>query len=504
MKKSIKFFSLFLALIMVFSILPLSAGAAETTPEEETAEEEIKGECGNALKWIFDEKHGTLTISGKGAMDDYTENTQPWSAYRPNILRIVVGDGVTSIGNYAFFNCPDLEEVQLGSSLKRIGDDAFSDCNELYSLKLPVGLKEIGVAAFNNCKLLYFVEIPDGIEVISESAFWGCETLYAVILPDTVSKVEKHAFQWCESLEYVYYAGNKAEWGSVVIEENNECLTRNGIIFDFCEHRYIELHKGVPANCKETGYTNGLYCAECEAYLFGHDVIPVDKTNHDWVAKCEYKEATCVKEGFATFVCSRDKLHIKTMKSEIDPTNHKNTEHSDAVAPSADNLGYTEGEYCKDCKTYISGHEIIPLKAINFIDSDVAFLSGTNVITVKNTKLDTILSYTDAQSYATDLSENVIVVNDIAETGMILVTSKNRRAYVAVLGDTDGNGIITAADARMALRISVRLDKFAEGDAVLAAADVNGDGAVSAKDARTILRASIELDTIKLSDAKAE
>ena len=69
---------------------------------------------------------------------------------------------------------------------------------------------------------------------------------------------------------------------------------------------------------------------------------------------------------------------------------------------------------------------------------------------------------------------------------MILVTSKNRRAYVAVLGDTDGNGIITAADARMALRISVRLDKFAEGDAVLAAADVNGDGVVDLKDALLI------------------
>lgn len=495
MKKSVKFFSMLLAIIMVFSIIPLTAWATEDAAEEETAVEEIRGFCGEGTEWIFDENTGTLNILGIGTMDDYTDGTQPWAEYRPNIIRVVIDDKITNIGAFAFANCPDLEEVEIGENVEKIGASAFSDCTDLYTITLSWKTKEIGEAAFSNCKSLRFIEIPDGTETIAQSTFFNCVSLEAVLLPDTLRDIEIYAFQWCTNLQYIYYAGIMAEWKVISISPFNEALSEDKLIVDYCKHRYMEYHKAVPSNCKETGYTEGLYCVECDKYLFGRDVVPVDKKNHDWVIKCSYKDATCTKEGWATFVCSRDKCHIKTGKSPIDPTNHQNTEYSAPVEATADTLGYTEGEYCKDCKTYISGHKPLPLKAINFKDSDVAFLVGQNIITDTEIKLDMILSHvTDENSYVTDVNEESYSVKEYGKTGLKIVTSKQRVAYLAVIGDANGDGDITASDARIALRTSVKLDKYEEGNFVLAACDVNGDDVVAAKDARLILRASVGLE----------
>jgi hypothetical protein len=88
------------------------------------------------LTWTLD--NGTLTISGKGAMPDYSyPDYAPWSSCSSDITTAVIGDGVTSIGNDAFFYCDALTSVTIGNSVTSIGDYAFSFCDALTSITIP-------------------------------------------------------------------------------------------------------------------------------------------------------------------------------------------------------------------------------------------------------------------------------------------------------------------------------------------------------------------------------
>ncbi|MBR5678039.1 MAG: leucine-rich repeat domain-containing protein [Paludibacteraceae bacterium] len=82
--------------------------------------------CGDNLTWIL-ERNGTLTVSGTGAMYDYTQGTQPWAAYNLEIKSIVIENGVTSIGDYAFYDCCELRSVTLSDTITRIGSNAFGE-----------------------------------------------------------------------------------------------------------------------------------------------------------------------------------------------------------------------------------------------------------------------------------------------------------------------------------------------------------------------------------------
>ena len=101
--------------------------------------------CGDGLTWSL--SGGTLTISktgtGTGAMPDYDLQKVPWYDEMNNITSVVIGDGVTGIGQYAFFNCSNLASLTIGSSLQSIGVRAFSGCSKLASVNLPASVTTI-------------------------------------------------------------------------------------------------------------------------------------------------------------------------------------------------------------------------------------------------------------------------------------------------------------------------------------------------------------------------
>ena len=112
------------------------------------------GTCGENVKWTLT-KDGTLTISGTGAMVDYPYSTSaPWRSFRSQVKTVVIENGVTSIGNNAFYNCSSLTSVTIPSSVTSIGNNAFYDCTSLTSVTIPGSVTSIGDRAFYGCSSL--------------------------------------------------------------------------------------------------------------------------------------------------------------------------------------------------------------------------------------------------------------------------------------------------------------------------------------------------------------
>ncbi|MBO5314910.1 MAG: hypothetical protein J6B48_00610, partial [Clostridia bacterium] len=113
------FFALFMTIILSLSITSFAAEA--TTPAAEETTILYSGACGTNLTWQIDDT-GTLTIDGTGAMETYSAGSAPWYAYRTQITKIVVNNGITSISGGAFYGCSSLKEITLpfvGSSRNR-------------------------------------------------------------------------------------------------------------------------------------------------------------------------------------------------------------------------------------------------------------------------------------------------------------------------------------------------------------------------------------------------
>ena len=153
----------------------------------------ISGTCGGALTWKLDSK-GTLTISGTGAMTDYTKSgVAPWNKDCEEIRSVVIENGVTTIGEYAFENCTLLESVAISDSVAKIGKYAFSGCSALKRISLPDSIAQIGDCAFR-ASGLEAVKIPEGVTLLGEGMFARCPNLQTVELPSTLQAIRENAF----------------------------------------------------------------------------------------------------------------------------------------------------------------------------------------------------------------------------------------------------------------------------------------------------------------------
>lgn len=111
------------------------------------------GTCGTNAKWELN--GGKLTISGTGQMISWISSSKvPWNSYRSQITSLVIGDGVTSIGSYAFMGCANLASVSIPESVTDIQMNAFAMCVSLKEVTLPASVETLGRDAFSNCNSL--------------------------------------------------------------------------------------------------------------------------------------------------------------------------------------------------------------------------------------------------------------------------------------------------------------------------------------------------------------
>lgn len=184
-----KSISLLLALLLCVGLFALPVSA-----------EEAEGECGENLTWTL--RNGVLIITGEGAMTDYNEfQAAPWDAYTNLVQRIVIHEGVTTVGNRAFYGMKNLINVTLPSSVNKLGSLAFADCFSLVQIQMPA-IEQIGWGCFYSCESLVNIKLPDTLRAIGEKAFYRCLSLAGITIPAGVKEMGSLVFAHCANLVY--------------------------------------------------------------------------------------------------------------------------------------------------------------------------------------------------------------------------------------------------------------------------------------------------------------
>jgi len=174
-----------------------------------------KGQCGENAFWELT-VHGEMTVYGSGPMynsiltnedfekielQGYSYTNVIESRYKDETKKIIVENGITSIGYAAFRRCDKLEEITLPDTLISIGVDSFNECKKLKQINIPEKLKYIGKGAFANCEQLVNVELSPTALKIGTGAFYRCLLLESIVVPNTVDYIGKSAFASCTNLK---------------------------------------------------------------------------------------------------------------------------------------------------------------------------------------------------------------------------------------------------------------------------------------------------------------
>lgn len=182
-------------------------------PQEDTSEGIMvaattvaSGTCGENLTWGLD-CNGLLSVIGTGNMDSFRNSDlikpSPWYEFRERISQVVIGNGVTSIGDFAFYSCTALTQVNIPHSVVSIDEGAFFDCGALTSVIIPNGVDTISANTFNSCTSLTSVTIPKSVTSIGYNAFKYCSELTRINIPSSVGFIGSGAFNGCSRLTRV-------------------------------------------------------------------------------------------------------------------------------------------------------------------------------------------------------------------------------------------------------------------------------------------------------------
>lgn len=132
----------------------------------------IAGSCGDDAAYNLDIESGLLTISGSGAMYDYSpEEPAPWRGYVTLIRDLEIGDQITDIGNYAFYGCRNLEAVVLNQGVETVGEGSFAGCDDVAYVEIPDGVSYIGDDAFADCPSLETAAFLGDAPVLEDNVF---------------------------------------------------------------------------------------------------------------------------------------------------------------------------------------------------------------------------------------------------------------------------------------------------------------------------------------------
>ena len=297
------------------------------------------------LTWKLD-ADGTLTISGTGTMKDYDYNNNPSPANqkKDSVKKVVIKDGVTSIGNFAFYNCKSLTSITIPDSVTSIELAAFNNCNNLTSITIPDSVTSIGDSAFELCNKLSSITLSNNITSIGNWAFHGCP-LTSITIPDSVTSIGDNAFYACSSLKTISLgcgsALKKSDFGgqaNLVSYTNQHLLTKT---------------EAKDATCSESGNKAYWTCEHCGKYFLSDDANPetakaveqsetVIPASHK-LTKVEAKAPTCTENGNIEYwTCEHCKKYF--LSDDTNPETAKAVKQSETVISASHKLTKVEAK----------------------------------------------------------------------------------------------------------------------------------------------------------------
>lgn len=241
-----------------------------------------QGVCGpegneNAITWKID-KDNTLTISGVGSLVDYNGNypAMPWLTGHMFIKKIIVGEGITHIGDYAFRGADKVEEVEFPATLQTIGQHSFYELTSLKAVALPDALTSVGSHAFAECESLQSVTFGSKLEEIGTYAFEECD-IRSLQFPESPLTISGGAFRYNENLTYFNVPASVTSIGGAAFSgvdnvQQVDCYAINnpferGAVY--CPNAILY----VPAGCKSK-YMNSLKDSFLDILEFGEEFTP--------------------------------------------------------------------------------------------------------------------------------------------------------------------------------------------------------------------------------------
>ncbi len=153
------------------------------------------GKAGKNIRWELND--GVLTFTGSGPMKNYGKD-RPFR--EDKVREVVIGEGITTVGNNLCRDCINLITAELPSSLTHIGENAFLNCENLSEIRIPFGTQSIAQNAFMNCKTFIEIELPLSIKAVGYGAFAGCENMTFARLTQSAEAIGKDAFKDCKLL----------------------------------------------------------------------------------------------------------------------------------------------------------------------------------------------------------------------------------------------------------------------------------------------------------------
>ena len=301
----------------------LNGIAYETSTEYQIEEEKswdisVNQDESVIAKWTLEDK--TLTITGEGEIKNWEYKEQSdWhnNQYTTFIENAVVDNRITFIGNYMFYNCTNLKNINIPESITSIGSSAFEGCSSLINMNIPNSVTVIDDEAFSNCTSLENVVLSNNIKVIESSTFNYCISLNSIVIPETVTVIEDNAFERCTNLtnieipQGVTSIGDDVFYGCSNLQSinvnsyNDNYISENGILFNKEKTELIKFPEG-KEDISEYSIPEGVISIKERAFYQCTNlikvIIPDSVTTVEYATfnECSNLESIIIPEGVTT------------------------------------------------------------------------------------------------------------------------------------------------------------------------------------------------------------
>ncbi|MBQ9517543.1 MAG: leucine-rich repeat protein [Eubacterium sp.] len=322
-----------------------------------TAFAATSGSCGTNATWNYNSSTHTLTISGTGATKDYRDTTNkilrteqaPWIDYKAEIQNVVVNEGITEIGDYAFFECNALTSVSLPNTLEKLDGwggavgnvdktyGCFQACTALVSITLPNSLVEIEPYVFNGCTALKNIIIPNNVTTIGKYAFFECSALERITFGNSLTTLGENCFRnsglkkvnWNDALttipNYAFLGCGfvEVELPDTVTSVGTQAFKNCTFLRNFTINNASTTLSGnvcEGSNQTVTVYGHSGSTAQSFAETYSYNFVSLDSCSHTNTHTVVSVEPTCTTEGTEQIIC--DDCGAVVRENSLDALGH--------------------------------------------------------------------------------------------------------------------------------------------------------------------------------------